>query len=107
MLTGMFGIWDDPPGELQEAERAAWVDRQLAPLTEFVRKGWIEVRCLPGDGSYTVIPLEALGEALADPGLRLGGDDMFIGATCVFTLAGGAVWRSGWNSDWNRVLRIE
>ena len=95
MLTGMFGIWDAPPGELEEAERAAWIGRQLAPLTEFVRKGWIEVRYLPGDGSYTVIGLEALSEAFADPVLRLGGDDMFIGATCVFTLAGRAVWRSG------------
>jgi hypothetical protein len=107
MLTGMFGIWDDPPGELEAAERAAWIDRQLAPLTEFVHKGWIEVRYLPGDGSYTVIPLEALSEAFADPVLRLGGDDMFIGATCVFTLAGRAVWRRGWSRDWNRVLRIE
>jgi hypothetical protein len=107
MLTGMFGIWDDPPGELDEAERAAWIDRQLAPLTEFVRKGWIEVRHLPGDGSYTVIGLEALSEAFADPVLRLGGDDMFIGATCVFTLAGGAVWRGRQGRDWNRVLRIE
>ena len=67
MLTGMFGIWDDPPGELEEAERTAWIDRQLAPLTEFVRKGWIEVRHLPGDDSYTVIALEALREAFADP----------------------------------------
>ena len=107
MLTGMFGIWDDPPGELEEAERAVWIDRQLAPLAEFVRKGWIEVRYLPGDGSYTVIGLEALREAFTDPVLRLGGDDMFIGATCVFTLAGRAVWRSGWSRDWNRVLRIE
>ena len=107
MLTGMFGIWDDPPGELEAAEHAEWIDRQLAPLTEFVRKGWIEVRYLPGDDSYTVIPLEALHEAFADPVLRLGGDDMFIGATCVFTLAGRSVWRSGWSRDWNRVLRIE
>jgi hypothetical protein len=106
MLTGMFGIWEDPPGELEEAERAAWIDRQLAPLAEFVRKGWIEVRHLPGDDSYTVIPLAQLSEAFADPVLRLGGDDMFIGATCVFTLAGRDVWRSGWSRDWNRILRI-
>src|ERR1700735_1499889 len=77
MLTGMFGIWDDPPGELQGVERAAWVDWQLAPLTEFVRKGWIEDRCLPGDGSYTVIPLAAWSKAFAGPVLRLCGDDMF------------------------------
>jgi hypothetical protein len=44
-----------------------------------------------------------LSEAFADPALRLGGDDMFIGATCVFTLAGRAVWRSGWSRDWNRI----
>ncbi|MDH6576462.1 hypothetical protein [Kitasatospora sp. MAP5-34] len=98
MLTGPFGIWEDLPTELGSADRAEWVDHQLAPLLPFVRDGWIEVRHLPGASSdaFTVIPLDELHAAFADPVLRYDGDDgddWGVGLTCVFTHAGLAVMR--------------
>uniref|UniRef100_A0AAU2UY07 Uncharacterized protein n=1 Tax=Streptomyces sp. NBC_00003 TaxID=2903608 RepID=A0AAU2UY07_9ACTN len=58
MLTGAFGIWQDPPADPGSMECLDWVDRQLAPLLPFVRNGWIEVRHLPDASSdaFTVIP---------------------------------------------------
>lgn len=109
MLTGAFGIWEDPPAALGTAERLAWVDRQLAPLLPFVREGWIEVQHCPDEGSdaFTVIPLEDLRTALADPAIRYEGDEWGIGVGCLFTYAGLAVWRGGWGDEWGRRLDFE
>lgn len=111
MLTGAFGIWDDPPAALDAAERLAWVDRQLAPLIPFVRNGWIEVHHRPEADSdaLTVIPLENLSAAMTDLAIRHedDSDDMFVGVSCTFTYTGLAVWRSGWNSAWAARLNFD
>ena len=111
MLTGAFGIWDDPPTDLGAAERLAWVDRQLAPLIPFVRNGWIEVyhNPDPDGGTFTVIPLENLSAAMADPAIRHedGRDGLFVGVSCTFTYAGLAVWRGGWSSAWAARLNFD
>ncbi|MEV4560316.1 hypothetical protein AB0K51_25420 [Kitasatospora sp. NPDC049285] len=110
MLTGPFGIWEDLPTELTGADRTAWVERQLAPLVPFVRDGWIEVQhhaAERGD-AFTVVPLDRLADAFADPALRHDdGDDWGVGLTCTFTYRGIAVWRAGWSSAWGRRLRFE
>ena len=109
MLTGPFGIWDAPPPDLCAAARAEWVGRQMAPLLTFVRKGWIEVRHFPeaSGEAMTVIPVEELSSALADPDVRRDdGEEYFVGVTCVFTYAGEAVWRGGWSDGWRRRLSI-
>lgn len=107
MLTGAFGIWDDPPPQLDATDRRAWVEQQCDPLLQFVQAGLIEVRHFPGGGSdaYTVIPAESLGAALADPAIR-DGDDWGVGVGCVFTYRGLAMWRNAWSTDWNRRLHF-
>ncbi|MFF7882163.1 hypothetical protein ACH40F_55655 [Streptomyces sp. NPDC020794] len=109
MLTGAFGIWEDPPDDLDSAERLAWVDRQLAPLLPFVRKGWIEVQHCPDERSdaFTVIPLDGLHTSLTDAAIRYEGDEWGIGVGCIFTYAGLAVWRGGWSSEWGRRLNFD
>ena len=109
MLTGAFGIWEEPPDDLDSAERLAWVDRQLAPLLPFVRKGWIEVQHCPDESSdaFTVIPLHGLRTALTDAAIRYEGDEWGIGVGCIFTYAGLAVWRGGWSSEWERRLNFD
>lgn len=112
MLTGAFGIWDDPPTDLDQAERLTWVDRQLAALIPFVRNGWIEVHHYPDPASdaITVIPLYDLRSALADPAIRHEGDDdgeMFVGVGCTFTHAGHAVWRGAWSNAWSKRLNFD
>jgi hypothetical protein len=106
MLTGAFRIWEDPPADLGSTERLAWVDQQLAPLLPFVREGWIEVQHYSDAASdaFTVIPLEGLRTAFADPATRYQGDEWGIGIGCLFTYAGLAVWRGGWAGDWGRRL---
>ncbi|MFI0938566.1 hypothetical protein [Streptomyces sp. NPDC021020] len=105
MLTGAFGLWEDPPDELDAARRRAWVERQIAPLLRFVRDGWIEVRHHPdGDSdTFSVIGVDSLGTALADPAVRYEGDRWGIGVGCVFTHTGLAVRRAaqrhhGWGA---------
>lgn len=108
MLTGSFGIWPDLPAGLQAAERQARVQQQVAPLRSFVRSGLIEVRHFPGvSDAYTVIPLDALNEALADPNIRGQGQDWGIGIGCVFTYDGLAVWRGGWGAEWHKRLTFD
>ncbi|WP_157875789.1 hypothetical protein [Peterkaempfera griseoplana] len=109
MLTGPFGIWDDPPNGLDSVEHLAWVDRQLAPLLPFVRNGWIEVQHHPDERSdaFTVIPLDGLRTALTDATIRYEGDEWGIGVGCIFTYAGLAVWRGGWSSEWERRLNFD
>ncbi|MGK5642944.1 hypothetical protein ACSNOK_32280 [Streptomyces sp. URMC 126] len=109
MLTGPFGIWDDPPAGLDGAGRLAWADRQLAPLLPFVHEGWIEVHHRP-DGAtdaFTVIPPGSLRAALADPAVRYQGDEWGVGVGCVFTHAGLAVWDGGWSDEWSRRLHFD
>ncbi|MFB7511111.1 hypothetical protein, partial [Streptomyces broussonetiae] len=108
MLTGPFGIWEDPPSDLSGTERLDWVDRQLAPLVPFVRAGWIEVQHHPDTDSdaFTVIPLGGLCSALADPIVRYEGDDWGVGIGCTFTYAGLAIWRSGWSRAWSSRLNV-
>ncbi|SEG93236.1 hypothetical protein SAMN05216223_12763 [Actinacidiphila yanglinensis] len=108
MLTGAFGIWADPPDDLGAIARRAWVDRQLAPLSSFVREGWIEVRHHPDEArdAFTVIPFEGLRAALTDPAVRYQGEDWGVGVGCVFTHAGLAVWRGGWGDAWGRRLTL-
>jgi hypothetical protein len=96
MLTGVFGIWPDPPAGLGLADRQAWVERQAAPLLSLVRADLIEVRHYPGGDAYTVIPANMIGQALADPAIR-DGEDWGTGVGCVFTFDGLAIWRSGWS----------
>ena len=110
MLTGPFGIWDEPLSGLDPAQRLEWVDRQLDPLVPFVRDGWIEVQHYPDASSdaMTVIPLEGLSAALADPAVRSDdGDDYFVGVGCVFTFAGEAAWRGGWSKAWGSRLTFD
>lgn len=108
MLTGAFGIWPDPPADLTPTERHLWIEQQLTPLLPFVRAGWIEVRHYPTSGSdaYTVIPADALSQALANPGVR-DGPDWGVGVGCVFTYPGLAVWRSQWSGAWNSRLSFD
>jgi hypothetical protein len=108
MLTGAFGIMEDMPAGLSPDERLAWVDRELAPLLPFVREGWIEVQHCPGDGSFTVIPLDGLRTAFADPVIRYEeGGEWGIGIGCLFTYTGLAIWRGGWSSEWARRLHFD
>jgi hypothetical protein len=109
MLTGAFGIWEDPPADLDTTQRLAWVDQQLTPLLPFVREGWIEVQHRPDEHSdaFTVIPLDSLRTALADPAIRYEGDDWGIGVGCIFTYTGLAIWRGGWSSEWARRLNFD
>ncbi|WP_405773865.1 hypothetical protein [Streptomyces sp. NBC_00859] len=109
MLTGAFGIWEDPPADLDSAERLAWMDRQLAPLLPFVRRGWVEVQHCPDEDSdaFTVIPLDEIRAALADAAIRHEGQEWGIGVGCIFTYAGLAVWRGGWSSEWGRRLNFD
>jgi len=109
MLTGAFGIWEDPPDDLDTNQRLAWVDHQLTPLLPFVREGWIEVQHRPDAHSdaFTVIPLADLRTALADAATRYEGDEWGIGVDCIFTYAGLAVWRGGWSSEWGRRLNFD
>ncbi|MFJ5048282.1 hypothetical protein [Streptomyces sp. NPDC088719] len=108
-LTGAFGIWEDPPDDLDSAERLAWVNRQLAPLLLFVRKGWIEVQHYPDERSdaFIVIPLDGLSTALTDSAICYEGGEWGIGVGCIFTYAGLAVWRGGWSSEWGRRLNFD
>lgn len=108
MLTGPFGIWEDLPSGLVGAERAEWVDRQLAPLVPFVRAEWVEIRHYPhvNDDAFTVIPADDLRRALADPTIRYEGEDWGVGVGCVFTDAGLAVWRGGWGRAWGGRLHF-
>ncbi|MER5640021.1 hypothetical protein ABT095_24120 [Kitasatospora sp. NPDC002227] len=112
MLTGPYGIWADLPPGVGEAERLAVADEQLAPLLPFVREGWIEVQHRPDADSdaFTVIPLEGLRTALADPDVRYEGEDAEewgVGVTCCFTYAGRAVWRAGWSGGWAGRLTVD
>jgi hypothetical protein len=108
MLTGPFGVWEDPPNDLSGAARLDWIDRQLAPLLPFVRAGWIEVQHHPEADSdaFTVIPLGSLRSALADPTVRYEGDEWGVGVGCTFTYAGLAIWRGGWSAAWSSRLTI-
>ncbi|MHB9847862.1 hypothetical protein ACSYGO_01305 [Streptomyces krungchingensis] len=109
MLTGAFGIWEDPPTDLDLHERLAWVDQQLAPLLSFVREGWIEVQHYPDEDSdaFTVISPDEMRAALCDPDIRHEGDEWGVGVGCVFTYAGLAVWRGGWSGEWGRRLSFD
>lgn len=109
MLTGAFGIWEDLPADLGTTELLAWVDQQLAPLSPFVREGWIEVQHRPDAGSdaFTVIPLDGLRTAFTDPAIRYQGDAWGVGIDCIFTYAGLAVWRGGWADAWGRRLTFD
>lgn len=109
MLTGPFGIWDDPPADLDAAQRLDWVDRQIAPLLPFARDGLIEVRHYPEGSSdrFTVIAVDHLRDTLADPALWCSDLDWGVGVGCVFTYAGLAVWRGGWSSAWNARLTFD
>jgi hypothetical protein len=109
MLTGPFGIWQDPPADLDSVERLAWIDGQLDPLLPFVRDGWIEVLHHPDEDSaaYTVIPLERLRYALDDPSIRYDGDEWGVGIGCIFTYAGLAIWRGGWSKAWSRRMILD
>ncbi|WP_051940025.1 hypothetical protein [Phaeacidiphilus oryzae] len=110
MLTGPYGIWDELPQGLDDERRTSWVERQLAPLVPFVRAGLIEVQHYPDGASdeFSVIPLDDLHSALADPAVRYegadAGEDWGVGVGCVFTHAGLAVWRGGWGRDWSARL---
>jgi hypothetical protein len=68
----------------------------------------IEVRHYPSSGSdsYTVIAVDVLGRALADPAIREG-EDWGVGVGCVFTLEGLATWRTGWAGAWNGRLSFD
>jgi hypothetical protein len=98
MLTGPFGIWDQPEPELTPAARSAVVDEMLAPLLPFVRDGLLEVqfRSDARSDAYTVIPLDELRTAFT--GAEIWRDreeaDFFEGAHAVFTLAGYATWHT-------------
>jgi hypothetical protein len=85
----------EPPDELDDTARTAFIDEQIAPLHQMVRNGWIEVHHVTATDStdYTVIPLQGLHEALADPAIRYQGDEWGIGLTCILTHAGVAVSR--------------
>lgn len=109
MLTGPFGIWQDPPAALDAAGRLEWIDRQLDPLLPFVRDGWIEVQHHPDENSdaYTVIPLEGLRSALDDPSIRYDGKDWGVGIGCTFTYAGLAIWRGGWSRAWSKRMILD
>ncbi|MEU1199770.1 hypothetical protein ABZ446_26580 [Streptomyces sp. NPDC005813] len=78
MLTGAFGIWEDPSDDLDIHERLAWVDQQLAPLLPFVREGWIEVQHYPDEDSdaFTVMSLDEMRAALCHPRRPLRGRRM-------------------------------
>ncbi|MEE4541393.1 hypothetical protein V2S66_05355 [Streptomyces sp. V4-01] len=106
MLTGPFGIWEDPPAGLSPTQRLTWVGEQLAPLLPFVRQGWIEVQHYPDAHSdaFTVIASDELRTALADPAVRYEGDEWGVGVGCIFTYTGLAVWRGGWSNEWGRRL---
>lgn len=109
MLTGPFGIWDDPPETLSNPDILVWVERQADPLIPFMRNGWVEVQHFAAvdDYSFRVIPPEGLYPALSDSSLRYSGDEFGVGFTCIFTDAGRAVWNSNWSHAWNAVLRFE
>lgn len=109
MLTGPFGIWEDPPGDQSDAERLDWIDRQLTLLVPFVRASWIEVQHHPDANSdaFTVIPIGSLRSALADPSVWYEGDDWGVGVGCTFTLAGLAIWRGGWSHAWGSRLNAD
>ena len=109
MLTGAFGIWEDPPPGLDTDQRLAWVERQITPLVPFVRDGWIEVQHRPveyGD-AFTVIGLDDLRTALADPAIRYEGHDWGVGVGCIFTYTGLAVWRGAWSRTWAERLTLD
>jgi len=109
MLTGAFGIWEDPPPGLDTAQRLAWVGQQITPLVPFVRDGWIEVhhRRVEYGGAFTVIGLDDLGTALADPAVRYEGHDWGVGVGCIFTYTGQAVWRGAWSRTWAQRLTLD
>ncbi|MFI1105843.1 hypothetical protein [Streptomyces melanogenes] len=78
-------------------------------MIPFVREGWIEVQHHPdvhGD-AFTVIPLDGLRSALADPAVRYEGDDWGIGVGCTFTYSGLAIWRGGWSRAWGSRLTLD
>lgn len=109
MLTGPFGIWQDPPADLDATGRLAWIDRQLDPLLPFVLDGWIEVQHHPDAHSdaYTVIRAEHLRSALDDPSIRYEGDDWGVGVGCIFTYTGLAIWRGGWSRAWSKRMILD
>jgi len=108
-FTGPFGVWEDPPPELDANQRLAWVKKQIAPLVPFVRDGWIEVRHHPVEDSdaFTVIGLNELPTALADPTIRYDGDAWGVGVSCTFTDTGEAVWNAAWAKTWAQRLRLD
>ncbi|MFE9688987.1 hypothetical protein [Micromonospora sp. NPDC005806] len=109
MLTGPFGILDGPPADLDAGRRLDWMDRQTAPLAQFVDDGLIEVRrnLDPAGDEFTVIAVDRLRDTLADPALWSDDLDWGVGVGCVFTYAGLAVWRGAWSSAWNARLTFE
>ncbi|WP_145905092.1 hypothetical protein [Kitasatospora viridis] len=111
LLTGPFGVLADLPDGLTGAELTDWLDEQLAPLVEFVGRGWLEVRhfATSSGSAYTVVPQAQLRTAFADRELRHDdGDEWGVGFTCVFTYAGLGVWRgSGWGAAWGSTLRFD
>lgn len=82
---------------MDAVDRQAFVDEQIAPLVPFVRAGWIEVRHVAENNSdaFTVIPLDELRTAFANPALRYQGEEWGIGLTRVFAYAGLAVRHGG------------
>jgi hypothetical protein len=68
----------------------------------------IEVRHFPGGDSnaYSVITVEVLGQALADPANR-DGEAWGVGMGCVFTFRGLAIWRNAWSAAWSSRLHFD
>ncbi|MFF7237696.1 hypothetical protein [Streptomyces collinus] len=94
-LTGPFGVLRSPEAEWSLGERLVWVEPQVAPLVQWVDKGWIEVcYVLDPKKGYMVIPACELLATLADPAVWHDDEDWGVGVTCHFTDAGLGAWRA-------------
>ncbi|WP_229900940.1 hypothetical protein, partial [Streptomyces capoamus] len=94
-LTGPYGVLESPEDGSGRDESLAWVEPQIAPLIQWVERGWIEVHYYPGrNGSFTVIPARELLTTLAAPAVWHEDGDWGEGVTCEFTDAGLGAWRS-------------
>ena len=100
MLTGPFGILNQPDPALTAARRLAAVDDLLEPLLPFVRDGLLEVqyRTDARSDAYRVIPLDELRSAFN--GTEIWHDDAdtdadgLEGAHAVLTFTGYATWHA-------------
>lgn len=94
-LTGPYGVLRSPETEWSLEECLAWVEPQVAPLIQWVDKGWIEV-CYFADPKkgYRVISARELLATLADPAVWHEDGDWGVGVTCYFTDAGLGAWRA-------------